>query len=149
MVLAFNTGQQRDHEMSLTEPSILSIPSNALTKLVYALTVESPLDPPRDWRGLAAYVGFPHRVISLIEQHRESSKAWHVFRLWERTGTSSLRKLLIALMELNLRECLDILRGELGGMLPNVTYGAHTRVDRSRSGGRVGCSYWYSRCMLR
>ncbi|KAL5510438.1 hypothetical protein EMCRGX_G005980 [Ephydatia muelleri] len=100
--------------MSLTERSILSIPSNVLTKLVYALTVESPLDPPRDWRGLAAYVGFPHRVISLIEQHRESSKAWHVLRLWEQTGTSSVRKLLIALMELSLRECLDILRGELG-----------------------------------
>ena len=101
--------------MSLLERPILSVPSKALTKLVYALTVESPLDPPRDWRGLAGYLGFPHRVITLIEQHRESSKAWHVLVLWEQTGTSSLWKLLIALMELNLKECLDILRSELGG----------------------------------
>lgn len=96
------------------ERRILSIPYKTLTRLVYALTVESPLTPPRDWRGLAGFVGFPHRVISLIEQHRESSKAWHVLRLWEQTGTSSLAKLLIALMELNLKECLDILRSDLG-----------------------------------
>lgn len=113
---------------------ILSVPSKALTKLVYALTVDSPLDPPRDWRGLAGYLGFPHRVITLIEQHRESSKAWHVLKLWEQTGTSSVGKLLIALMELNMKECLDILRSELGGKT-GIAYGSR-------------CEFLVSKCII-
>ena len=81
--------------------------SDTLTGLTNALTVENALK--HDWRHLADHVGFSFTHIALMRQHGRSDKAMLLLEVWERTGESSLPKLIVALMQTNLRSSLDVL----------------------------------------
>ena len=82
---------------------------------LWSLSTELTLDSPnmfecRDWRGLAGEVGMSGKMIRLIEQHSEQLKGKMLLEVWHSTGRSSVGKLYLALMTLELVSCLNILR---------------------------------------
>ena len=86
-----------------------SLSSKTILVLVSELSLESP-NPERDWRGFADRIGFSFRHIRTLEQHRQTGKAMRVLEIWDNSGKSSLRKLILALTHLSLISCLDVLK---------------------------------------
>lgn len=80
-----------------------------LHRLVNELSIENP-NPARDWRGFADLVGFSARHIRTIDQQVAMGKASKVLDVWDQTGKSSLRKLILALDVLGLVSSLDVLK---------------------------------------
>ena len=66
----------------------------------------------RDWTGVAGVFGFDARQIGLMEQHDDSSKGWLLLKTWDGMGKGSLKLLIFALLELNMGECLDIIKDD-------------------------------------
>ena len=93
---------------------VLSLPSAVLNKLVQRLEISSPLG--RDWKGLAAVLGFNSRHTLFIEERSSSrSRTSLLLSAWDRSGRSSVEKLVLALYCLPHEGCLRILRPELPG----------------------------------
>ena len=82
-----------------------------LHRLVSELSIEIA-NPARDWRGLADLVGFSARHIRTIDQQPVMAKAMKVLEVWDQTGKSSLRKLILALNILGLVSSLDVLKDD-------------------------------------
>lgn len=80
-----------------------------LHRLVNELSIENA-NPARDWRGFADLVGFSARHIRTIDQQVAMAKAMKVLEVWDQTGKSSLRKLILALNVLGLVSSLDVLK---------------------------------------
>ena len=80
-----------------------------LHRLVSELSIENA-NPARDWRGFADLVGFSARHIRTIDQQPMMGKAMKVLEVWDQTGKSSLRKLILALNILGLVSSLDVLK---------------------------------------
>jgi len=96
--------------MSLLECSALdSLSDTTLRVLVLELSLESP-NPQRDWRGFADRIGFSFRHIRTLEQQSLPGKAMQVLEIWDHSGKSSLRKLILVLIHLSLVSCLDVLK---------------------------------------
>lgn len=96
--------------MSLLECSALdSLSDTTLRVLVLELSLESP-NPQRDWRGFADRIGFSFRLIRTLEQQSLPGKAMQVLEIWDHSGKSSLRKLILVLIHLSLVSCLDVLK---------------------------------------
>jgi len=98
--------------MALLQCAVLdsrSLSYPTLCKLVLELSIELP-SPQRDWRGFADLIGFGSRHIRALEQQPREWKAMQVLEIWDRSGNSSLRKLILALIHLSLVSCLDILK---------------------------------------
>ena len=93
------------------EASVLSLPPKALDKLV--LFLERPSARLRDWKGLAEWVGFNARHICRIDApHSGTSSTCMMLTAWDRSGSSSVKKLIIALKCLEREDCLSGLREE-------------------------------------
>ena len=90
------------------QPTYLS--QQTLKELVHELTDKKVLH--RDWRGLADVIGLYAQYVCLIEQHKQSGKAWVLLEVETTTKQSTVRKLVIALTAtaLQYQICLDILR---------------------------------------
>ena len=87
-----------------------------LHRLSSELSIEIS-NPARDWRGFADFVGFSARHIRTIDQQPVMAKAIKVLEVWDQTGKSSLRKLILALNIIGCVSCLDVLkedRNDLG-----------------------------------
>ena len=89
------------------EGPVTLLSQQTLQELVHELTDENALQ--RDWRGLADVIGFTAQHIRLIEQHRQSGKAWLLFDVWTATKQSTVRKLVIALTALQHQSSVNII----------------------------------------
>ena len=83
-----------------------------LHRLVSELSIEIA-NPARDWRGFADRVGFSARHIRTIDQQPVMAKAMKMLEVWDQTGKSSLRKLILALNILGLVSSLDVLKEDI------------------------------------
>lgn len=80
-------------------------------KVVVNMTVESTRRKS-DWRALASVLGFSGKQVQLMQQDkREHCKGRLLMDVWEDLGEGSLRKLVYALKEAHMGECLrDIMQ---------------------------------------
>lgn len=93
------------------EASVLTLPGTALNNLV--LLLERPSARLKDWKGLAEWVGFNARHICRIDApHPGTSSTCMMLTAWDRSGRSSVKKLIIALKCLEREDCLSGLRDE-------------------------------------
>lgn len=94
------------------ERSVFSLSDATLKSLTYGLTLSSL----RDWRKLGGHVGFSATILRLLEQHQRSDKAMLLLEVWEGTGRSSLRKLILALYQADIPGSVKVLKdSELQG----------------------------------
>lgn len=81
-----------------------------ITRLFVAMTVESA-NRKMDWRALGGILGFSFNQIELMQQDsRYPCKGRLLIKLWEDTGNTSVRKMIYALKEAKMGECLNIIK---------------------------------------
>lgn len=89
---------------------MLSLPPGILKSLVFAL--ESPSALQRDWHAVAEMIGFSTVHIRFIDAPHHGSSTGMVFTAWDRSGKSSVKKLIVALRLVGRIDCLRILEDE-------------------------------------
>jgi len=93
---------------------ILSTLSNETLRLLsLRLNYISPAFPT-DWRALAGVIGFSALIIdNIAADNTRGDKTRWVLELWERSETgASVKKLLFALLSLDLQACVDLVRND-------------------------------------
>lgn len=81
-----------------------------VNRVAVAMTVESA-NRKMDWRALGGILGFNCQQIDLMQQDmRYPCKGRLLIKLWEDTGKTSVRKLIYALKEAKMGECLNIIK---------------------------------------
>lgn len=73
--------------------------------VVWDMTVESSRRKS-DWRALASVLGFNGKQVQLMQQNRQPCKGRILVEVWEDLGKSSVRKLIYALKEARMEQCL-------------------------------------------
>ena len=107
---------QEIEELPLDLP-VTCLGYGTISKLCGALTVESA-NRKMDWRALGGILGFNFSQIQLMQQDRQSCKGELLIRMWEETGSASVRRMIYALKEAKMGEGLNIIRQDptLNGM---------------------------------
>lgn len=91
--------------------SVLTLPGATLNHLVLYLERDAPSG--NDWKGLAGCVGFNATHITRIAASRSSQSATcTMLTTWDRSGRSSVEKLIIALRYEGREDCLRVLQRE-------------------------------------
>ncbi len=82
-----------------------------VTNVCATMTLESA-NRKMDWRALGGTLGFTCRQIDLISQDKRSCKGRVLIDLWEdiMKSEATLRKLIYALKEAKMGECLNIIK---------------------------------------
>ena len=81
-----------------------------VTRVFVAMTVESA-NRKMDWRALSGTLGFNFQQIDLMQQDkRYPCKGRLLIQLWEDMGNTSVRKLIYALKDSGMGECLNIIK---------------------------------------
>lgn len=97
------------------EGSVLSLPQAILGQLVQHLEIHLPLD--NNWKRLAGVIGFNARHTAFIEARSSGfSKTSLLFMAWDRSGRSTVKKLVLALLCQGREDCIRILQ-TLPGLL--------------------------------
>jgi len=100
--------------VDLDTTQILSTLSNETVRLLsLRLNAISPAFPT-DWRALAGVIGFSPLIIdNIAADYTRGDKTRWVLELWERSDTgASVKKLLFALLSLDLHACIDLIRND-------------------------------------
>ena len=84
---------------------------DTVTNVCATMTLESA-NRKMDWRALGGTLGFTCRQIDLISQDKRPCKGRVLIDLWEDIlkSEATLRKLIYALKEANMGECLNLIR---------------------------------------
>lgn len=107
-----------DQEKSPLDQLFSDLRYNTVDTVVVNMTVESSRRKS-DWRALSSVLGFTEKQVQLMQQDmREPCKGRLLINVWEDLGKSSLRKLIYALKEANMGECLRVIMqdADLEGM---------------------------------
>ena len=88
--------------------SVLSLPAATLNQMVLHLERHSALG--KDWREFAAGVGFNAKHIARIEAPHTGSSSRMVLYAWDKSGKSSVEKMVVALRYLGREDCLNVLK---------------------------------------
>ena len=94
--------------MNVLEECVSGLSRRTYNKMVCVLEPSMPLD--KHWAGLAGVLGFPTVEIQAIEQVHGDSFTVRMLETWERSGKSSVKKLIIALACLDRVDCVRILQ---------------------------------------
>ena len=88
---------------------VLSLPQATLNQLAQGLEINSARC--NHWKGLAGVIGFNARHTLFLE-YRDclSSKTCLLLTAWDRSGRSTVKKLVIALFCLGREDCIRILQ---------------------------------------
>ena len=100
--------------VDLETAQILSTLSNETVRLLsLRLNAISPAFAT-DWRALAGVIGFSPLIIdNIAADNTRGNKTRWVLELWERSDTgASVKKLLFALLSLDLQACIDLIRND-------------------------------------
>ena len=94
--------------MNVLEGCVSGLSRRTYNQVVCALEHTSPLS--KHWAGLAEVLGFPTVEIQAIKQVHGDSFTVRMLDTWERSGKSSVKKLIIALACLGRVDCVWILQ---------------------------------------
>lgn len=90
-------------------PSNLS--EDAFMTLSVLLTMTEGGIGGRNWEGVAGKLGLNTGQVNLLKRHTESNKGWLLLITWGKLDTgATVRKLIIALESLEMRECINALQ---------------------------------------
>ena len=91
---------------------VLSLPVNIIKAIVMRLEIPSILGR-RDWKGLAELIGFNARHNEYVKALQTNNhKTSIVLNIWDRSGRSSVEKLIVALKYIDNIDCINILTHE-------------------------------------
>lgn len=81
-------------------------------KVSLLLTISEGGIGGRTWEGVAGKLGLTMAQVKLLKLHSEDNKGWLLLNTWGNleSGGATVRKLILALESLKMRECIDALQ---------------------------------------
>ena len=97
--------------VSILDQHLLNLNGEVFMTVSSLLTVTEGGIGGRSWEGVAGKLGLNARQVDLLKQHKESNKGWLLLTTWGKLETgATVRKLIIALESLKMRECIYTLQ---------------------------------------
>ena len=97
--------------VSILDQHLFNLSSDAFMTLSVLLTMTEGGIGGRNWEGVAGKLGINTGQVDLLKLHKESNKGWLLLTTWGNLETgATVRKLIIALESLKMRECINSLQ---------------------------------------
>lgn len=97
--------------VSILDKHLFNLDSDAFMTLSLMLTMTEGGIGGRNWEGVAGKLGLNTGQVDLLKHHAESNKGWLLLNTWGKLETgATVRKLIIALESLKMRECINALQ---------------------------------------